>query len=252
MIALAVCVGLSAGLGGCGGAAATPAAAPSVKVSRPVASGPCPNFADGGTNVYFGPHGTDLAGIVYGTGTVGIVFAHEFEDDACDWAQYARSLAAKGYRTLAFDFNGYGASVRDGESYDADVTAAAAYLRSRGATSIVLVGASMGGTAVLTAAATLTPPAVGVIALSAPAAFAGMNVLTGASDIHVPVLVAAGTFDVPFDQDARDIGASLTGSSHVKVVVVDSGLHGHLLIVNQVPEVVTAVNAFLSAYAPPA
>jgi pimeloyl-ACP methyl ester carboxylesterase len=48
---------------------------------------------------------------------------------------------------LAIDFRGYGASTagREGQALYQDVLAAVRYLRGRGATSVAVVGASMGG-----------------------------------------------------------------------------------------------------------
>ena len=120
--------------------------------------------------------GVVLAGTVFGDGAVGVVLAHMFPTDQTSWQPFARQLAAEGYRALAFDFRGFGRSggSRRVDEIDLDVRAAAAYLRSQGARRIVLVGASMGGTASIKAA---TPGGVdALIAISSPMRFRGLNV----------------------------------------------------------------------------
>jgi len=120
--------------------------------------------------------GVVLAGTVFGDGSAGVVLAHMFPTDQTSWYPFGRQLAAEGYRALAFDFRGFGRSggSRRVDEIDLDVRAAAAYLRSQGARRIVLVGASMGGTASIKAA---TPGGVdALIAISSPMRFRGLNV----------------------------------------------------------------------------
>ena len=107
--------------------------------------------------------GVRLEGAVLGRGTTGVVFAHQLAGDRCQWLPFARELTAKGYRALVFDMRGYGSSSGlDGTYPDRDVTAAAKELRRRGgATKIVLVGASMGGTGVVVAAPGSGPGSAG-------------------------------------------------------------------------------------------
>jgi pimeloyl-ACP methyl ester carboxylesterase len=65
-----------------------------------------------------------------------------------------RGRCRLGYRALVFDFRGY-------NRLDDDVVAAVAELRRRGVTKVVLVGSSMGGTAVLLAATRIRPAVAG-------------------------------------------------------------------------------------------
>ena len=91
--------------------------------------------------------GTKLVGYELGRGPRGVVLAHQYGGDACQWAGYAPGLARRGYHVLAFDFHGNGLSAVGSEENDVDVVAAAAKLRTLGAKKLVLIGASMGGTA---------------------------------------------------------------------------------------------------------
>ena len=83
--------------------------------------------------------------MVLGHGDSGLVFGHQLGADLCEWPETARAYARLGYRTLVLDFH-------DRDQVDDDVVAAVAELRRRGVARVVLVGASMGGTAVLVAA----------------------------------------------------------------------------------------------------
>jgi pimeloyl-ACP methyl ester carboxylesterase len=119
--------------------------------------------------------GTVVADL-YGAGTRGVVLAHGGRYDRASWAPQAKRLAASGFRVLAIDFRGYGQS-RAGTATTAsdpglrfDLVAAARWLRARGATSVAIVGGSLGGGAALEAAAAARPGEIDALALLAPAA----------------------------------------------------------------------------------
>jgi pimeloyl-ACP methyl ester carboxylesterase len=99
--------------------------------------------------------GLNTVGVVLGQGRDGLVFGHQLGSNLCEWIPVARSYARLGYRALMFDFRGY-------NRLDDDVVAAVAELRRRGVTKVVLVGSSMGGTAVLLAATRIRPAVAGV------------------------------------------------------------------------------------------
>lgn len=116
--------------------------------------------------------GTLLDGAVLGRGRVGVVLAHEYFADLCNWLPYGLFLSRAGFRVLLFDFRDFGLSSRvtgtRAARLDADVRGAIAELRRRGAGKVVIVGASIGGSAVLAAAASSRPPVAGVVSISAP------------------------------------------------------------------------------------
>ncbi len=116
----------------------------------------------------------ELAGDLRGDGDTGVVLAHMFPADRTSWDEFASLLAAQGYLVLNFDFRGYGDSAGTKEIGDMwrDVLAAADEVRHRGAASVVVIGASMGGTAALVAAARAELD--GVVTLSAPSVFMGI------------------------------------------------------------------------------
>ena len=243
---------VAAALGGCGAPAPAPNL-PSSPSATAVAGARCRGAAEkGGHPVMFGP-GRDLAGLTFGTATgsdaVGIVFAHEANDSACSWMRTAAAFAERGYRTLIFDFAGFGASRQLAATYDADVAAAADYLRSQGIARIVLIGASMGGTAAIIAAGAITPAVTGVVALSPPVAFGPMGALGTKLPDGLPVLLMAGKLDGQFPADARSLLASIGPADNRSLRVVDSSLHGFRLVAvdgSAPQESKTALDEFLS------
>ncbi|MGA2167648.1 MAG: alpha/beta hydrolase [Terracidiphilus sp.] len=98
---------------------------------------------------------TEDGGIVYadlyGEGDRAVVLAHGGRFNKESWEKQAQTLAAAKFRVLAIDFRGYGKSRGPGQSdplsapLHLDVLAAVRYLRKTGATSVSVVGGSMGG-----------------------------------------------------------------------------------------------------------
>jgi pimeloyl-ACP methyl ester carboxylesterase len=137
--------------------------------------------------------GGSIAAVDLGSGPIGVVLAHQSDASLCQWLPYAQVLAAKGYRVLAFDFAGYGSSsVPQQKTYVEDLRTAVAYLRDRGTSRVVIMGASMGATMSVVAAAAITPPVDGVIALSPPVTFDGVNAEKAAPSLKTPALYVAG------------------------------------------------------------
>ncbi|MBB5873171.1 pimeloyl-ACP methyl ester carboxylesterase [Allocatelliglobosispora scoriae] len=232
---------------GCG---AQPTAQPSPSSTVPVPGAGCPAVQAAGRTVAFGH---ELRGIVLGTGRTGVVLAHEASADLCYYAAVATELVAKGYRVLAFDFNGNGSSGLTGRPFETDAVEAADFLRADGATGIVLVGASMGGTAVLVAATQVTTPVAAVISLSAPFGMSGMleSALNTAPKLTVPVLYLCGTGDARFAEAAQLLSDATTQSPDRKLVLVNDNGHGVRLINPGTNEVArTAFADFLAAHAP--
>jgi len=103
------------------------------------------------------------------------LFAHGFTlgKDSLIATRLAQGLADRGIATLRFDFAGIGDSAgefadTDFSSNVEDLAAAAAWLRARGTPASLLVGHSLGGAAVLAAAARI-PEARAIATIAAPA-----------------------------------------------------------------------------------
>jgi pimeloyl-ACP methyl ester carboxylesterase len=197
--------------------------------------------------------GAVLAGVVLGRGRSGIVFAHGRGGDLCEWLPSARWFARQGYRVLAFDFAGSGDS-RPGSGPDAridmDVVAAAGQLRRLGAEKVVLVGSSMGATAVLAAATRIRPPVSGVVSLSGPGAFGAVSAWRVMPRLRVPVLFVAAADDEPFAGAARAMHRR-AGAADKRLLIVRHG-HGATMLAyrEEGPKVTAAVRRFIMTRAP--
>ena len=99
------------------------------------------------------PPGGPIQADLYGWGDRAVVLAHGGRFDKSSWQKQARVLTDAGFRVLAIDFRA-AVQARNGPEppclYDetclaADVLAAVRYLRSEGARTVSIVGASLGG-----------------------------------------------------------------------------------------------------------
>jgi alpha-beta hydrolase superfamily lysophospholipase len=177
--------------------------------------------------------GTRLAGYRFGRGRTAVVLAHQLRGSSCQWIWYARRLAAQGYLAIAFDFRGDGDSQarsgRAGNRRAADVAAAARVARAREATKVFLVGASMGGTVAVGAAAVVRPAVAGVVAVSSPSAWVGIDALALARRLQVPVLYVAAENDSGFADELRALYEA-TASTDKAIEILPGGDHGVVLV----------------------
>jgi pimeloyl-ACP methyl ester carboxylesterase len=191
--------------------------------------------------------GTRLVGHRFGKGRIAVVLAHESRGSLCDWVPYAKRLAGRGYFALPFDFRGYGESQSGGarsSRFDLDVEAAAKEARALGARKVFLVGASIGGSAALAAAAATRPPVAGVVSVSGAADLVGA--LDAAKRLTVPVLYLAGRFDPQFAADARRLYAT-TAARDRKLDIIGRGEHGTELV-DASPKARSAIESFLRSH----
>jgi pimeloyl-ACP methyl ester carboxylesterase len=120
--------------------------------------------------------GVGLVGRLWGDGDVGVILAHGFSHGLAQdgWLQFVPALVSRGYTVLTFNFRGFcdgdGCSDRRGDLGKnwQDAMAAVAFMETRGAKKIFLIGASMGGLAVLRAARMPEVTLAGVVSLSTP------------------------------------------------------------------------------------
>ena len=197
--------------------------------------------------------GSTLVGLVLGTGRTGLVLGHQLGSDLCEWLPQARQFAKRGYRVLIFDFAGFGDSQPgpDGR-VDNDVAAAAAQLRRRGVDQVVLVGSSMGGTAVLSAATRIRPPVAGVVSLSGASGFGGVDAQGAMRRLRVPVLFVVGADDQPFREQARLMHRAAAVRDK-RLLVVPSGGHGTSMVEfgSDAPRVLATVRRFIADHTRP-
>ena len=166
--------------------------------------------------VRFGSGGR-LEGMVLGHGRTGVVLANQSDEDLCSWLPFARATAAQGLRVLAFD---YGSGTPERE-----VAAAAGELRRRGATRIVLVGASEGAKAAIRAEAARPTLAAAVVALSPERFLRGTDVLLAARKLRVPTLFAVSAQD-PYSARDTPTLAHAAARAPARLVTVPGDAHG--------------------------
>lgn len=165
----------------------------------------------------------------YWSAEQGVVLCHMYPADQSSWDDVAEYLAENGLTVLTFDFRGYGDSEgsKDIPYIDRDVAAAAQSLSGAGVQDMVLVGASMGGTASLKAAVDLQALSslrvTGVITLSAPVEFMGLSAEEAASLLALPMLFVAAEQDEGAS-GARDL-EQLSGGTGELQILAGSG-HG--------------------------
>jgi pimeloyl-ACP methyl ester carboxylesterase len=202
--------------------------------------------------------GVALQGRLFGEGSTAVVLSHMLPADQRSWFGYADRLAEQGYLVLTYDFRGYcpggdgGCSQgeRDVSAIWQDVLGAIDLVRGRGASRVVLVGASMGGTASLVAAAEPGVDVEAVITLSAPVSIDGL-VADGALLQQIPAgkLFVAGVGDADAAEAAEELYATSPPPKRVEIVPADD--HGTDLLTGPQAEVVRRlIETGLAQYAP--
>jgi len=187
------------------------------------------------------PSGDQRQAAEWGSGSVGVLLSHESDGDLCQWRDYALTLAHRGYRALALSYQ---------DATTDEALAAVKTLRQDGAKSVVLLGASMGGTISLATAARMSPRPLAVVSLSGPAVFNSVNALAAVKKLHMPLFFAAGGLDEPFASDARTLYRAATLAS-TRRLVIDAGSGSHGVAFLDGGRVQKAMEAFLSRFAPP-
>jgi pimeloyl-ACP methyl ester carboxylesterase len=97
--------------------------------------------------------GWTIHGALYGTGTRGVVLVHGGRFTKESWRPQAERLVRAGFRVLAIDMRGYGASTQGPKALDTgagspqDVLAAVRWLHTAGAKTVSVIGGSMGADA---------------------------------------------------------------------------------------------------------
>lgn len=227
--------------------------------------------------------GRTLNARLWGVGKAGVVLAHGFSQYSGqdDWDRFAAYLASLDYGVLTFTFRGF--CDRDdcsegpmglGDNWR-DVVAAVEGLRAAGSESITVIGASMGGLAVLRAAQLPDLELAGVVSLATPRwPSKYYDVEVEANDltderlelIKIPKLFIAGADDVQtpgfaplrpgvervfFADDAQSMFD--TSPEPKQIEIVDSGHHSSELVTTARKDTVAETRAiivrFLETYA---
>ena len=190
---------------------------------------------------FTGSQGHNLAGLLEqpdGAANAFVLFAHCFTcgKDIASASRISRALTERGFAVLRFDFTGLGGS--DGDfantgfsSNVGDIVEAANFLRSRFMAPALLIGHSLGGTAVLKAVPQI-PEVRGVVTIGSPAD-AEHVVKQFACDLdtieakgEAPVELAGRTFTIrrEFLEDIRDQSMQHLGDLGAALLVMHSPL----------------------------
>ncbi len=163
------------------------------------------------------------------TGERLVILLHMYPADQSSWFGFAEELQTRDVDALTFDFRGYGESggEKDPGVADLDARAALAFARERGFERVVLIGASMGGTAAIVVAA--GEPVDGVVALSAPAAMAELDAATVIADVRAPITLVAAGEDLSGAESLRDLAARADLGDH-DVLLMAGRAHGTELL----------------------
>ena len=189
--------------------------------------------------------GTRLIGVLLGTGPNVVVLAHQggggAPGDLCAWIPYARSLRAAGYRVLAFDHRTFGSSgtprlVSRYGRVDRDVVGAVRFVRGRGASRVVIGGASLGGAAVMGAAAAIRPAVDGVFTVGGTRTFGAVDALAAAARLTMPALFVAAEDDGggQFALEAREM-YDACASPDRRLAIFPGPAHGAPQLRNRAP-----------------
>jgi dienelactone hydrolase len=235
---------------GCGSAhersPTTTNAAPSAQAKLPEPVRDCPGAGGGWRTVTFHAHGSSIDGAVLGEGDVGVVFANDSCNSACGWTSFARQLAGQGMRVLLFEYD-------DESQAPGEALAAGRALRDTGAKRLAIVGASIGGRAVVQATSRNHTEFAAAVSLSAERTV-GANlreILPLARHVRTPSLYVGSRDDgyTFFGRDTRQLHAA-TPAKVNRMLLVGGGDHGvDLLSDDNGPRVRATILAFLEANA---
>jgi dienelactone hydrolase len=147
-----------------------------------------------------------LYAVEAGSGSTGVVLAHESPGGLCGWIPAMPTFAAHGIRALAFDFRGFPPSAsppnRTAGHFAPDLQAAVDALHADGARKVFVVGASFGGAAALNAAPKLHDVA-GIVSLSGELDLPTTgNAVAAVRHLRAPLLVLASRQDYYLDAAA--------------------------------------------------
>jgi alpha-beta hydrolase superfamily lysophospholipase len=184
-----------------------------------------------------GPAGV-LDAVEMGTGDRVVVLSHGADSSKEAFFPLLPALAGVGFRAIAYDARGIGASAGKpdiGTRAD-DLAAVVTSVRASGATSVVLGGSSLGGAVTLSTAADLDADALILLAPAVPDASAVGQVP------KVPILIAVAQDNEPFTTYARNLADALG----VQPIVVSGSAHGAKMLVPH-PELADQIATFVSS-----
>lgn len=172
--------------------------------------------------------GRKLTGAVLGEGPHAAVLLHETgAGGLCGFVPYAAWLAAQGGRAVLLDWCSYGQSTCEGTTGDDAVgtlKAVVDWTRAQGATSVTVVGASMGGALALGAGQGAGADAI--VDLSGPSVWPGVpGAAEAAPAVTVPLLLVIAPGDREMDPPALKAALAAAPSPTKRLIEPPKG-HG--------------------------
>lgn len=193
--------------------------------------------------------GVTIAGDEFGTGPKGVLLVHDEARSRADWTAFAEKLATGGFHVVTIDLRGHGASMIPSALTDADwpamtgdIDAGVAWLRSRGATEVHVVGARTGATLALAAAAANAQ--IDDLVLLTPALSThGVKVSAVLPAYPRPVMVAVSNEDPLAVKTATYISDNATGPKRLDLFPA-AGVGAVML--NKVPDLENLITAWMN------
>lgn len=197
--------------------------------------------------------GVTIRGFQFGSGKAVVIFSHMYGTDQRIWFPLAEELSRRGYTAITYDYRGIGQSGGKfviAQTYR-DALAAIAFATRSGPRPIILVGASMGGTVSLKAAALrqrARRPVQGVVVIASGTMFRGLDVRPHLTSLRAPKLFIAGSRDQPFADSVRRMHALTPPPKTLHLY--PTGAHGTYLFGTRFgPAIRAELFAFLRRYA---
>jgi pimeloyl-ACP methyl ester carboxylesterase len=176
--------------------------------------------------------GVRLFMVEAGKGRTTIVLAHQGGDSLCGELPYAKTLVSRGFRIVAFDFRGWGRSESSRAhplALGRDLAAAVARARAQGARHVFLIGASMGGAAVVQNSGSLRVD--GLVSLSGTRLWAGFGVnKPGPAALRAPFLYLGSKEDGRAPLAEAEAIVAAAGSTDKRSFFYDGSFHGWGLV----------------------
>lgn len=213
-----------------------------------------PTATPPGRVVFGAEDGVVLEGQLFGHGTTAVVFSNGFGAVKESWLPVPQELAARGYLALIYDYRGTGASrgsasPNEPDARDRDLRAAVSLVRSRGATSVALIGASYGG--LLSAKLAGPLHASALVVLSSPLSSGSLSL----SDdelraLAMPKLFLVSQGDTDFVGDVQHMDDVAPPPKEIEVY--PGAQHGSSILTGANPDAdaLPRLVAFLQQYAP--
>ena len=158
---------------------------------------------------------------VYGSGSAVVVLAHQSDQTRCDVVPVARWLYSNGYAAVVVDLGGDWTGV---------LAASVKAMRDRGATSVQLLGASMGGCVAMIVGSQVAPAVSSVVSLGGERKLGVYDADAAVSRSHVPLFVVTSENDGYLTGDEARTLIKESASKDKQSLILAGDLHGFAML----------------------